>query len=383
MTVAGTSCRTNTEMVADDPAAGIERLAAGGSVREEVDRLARPLIESGEVEGMVVGVLDPEGGVEICRYGGAGKLEGDAIFEVGSLAKTFVAALLAVLVEEGALKYEDTVRDILPADVPLSEDAGGLTLYELATHSSGLPRDPVCWDALTCGVNYFFTGENLYGYITRPWLYEYLRTCRLDPKPERRVEYSNLGAGLLGHLIEVRTGRSLSELLREKITGPLGMHDTVFALDPERQRRLAVGHAGDHPCFLQRETAMAPWEMGEIMNGACGLYSTLNDLMLFARVVLGLHAHPLASLLPSMQLTRVVTPEEDVALGWIVHHFPECRTSIVYKYGIISGYSAYIGMVPDRRIAVVVLSTSFCLDGKVGHNLLLRWSGALEKRSHP
>jgi CubicO group peptidase (beta-lactamase class C family) len=380
----GASCAPTTECIVEDPAPGIARLRSGGSVRHEVDLLVAPLIGSGEVRGMIVGVLDAEGRTEVFRYGRVGE-DGDArppdadtLFQVGSVTKVFVAALLAVLVDEGTLSLDDTVREILPADVPLSADAADLTLDELVTHTSGLPREARCLNTIPHFLGYLFTGHNLYAYFTKDFLYGYLARCRLSPRAERGVEYSNLATGLLAHLMEVKTGRPLADLVREKVTDPLGMHDTCFSFGEGRRERLALGHVGGHPILLPRSATLRDWNMGEVLQGTGGLYTSLDDLMKWARLNLGLEAHPLARVLAPLQVSRFTTPSEDVAMGWIINRFDEGRLSIVYKYGIVSGYSAYLGLVPDRRVAVAVLSNTFNWHDKVGHNLLLRLAGSTD-----
>ena len=329
-------------------------------------------------------MLTPDGATSTYGYGRSGEaddsrsLSGDTLFEVGSISKAFVAALLEVLVDEGRLQYDDTVRAILPGDIPLSEDAGRLTLYELVTHTGGLPRQPNNFTQGRYFMSYLFTGQNLYGYLTRDYLYEYLRTWQLAPGGERAYAYSNIGFGLLAHLIEVKTGRSLPDLIDEKICRPLGMRDTVFVLDAEQRQRLAVGHVGDQPLFMRRNEPLAPWDMGEIMRGAGGLYTSVHDLLIFAQSDLGLLGNKLDTVLASTQSVHFRTPTEDVAMGWLVNHFDGGRLTITYVHGLVAGYAAYIGMDVDRGIAVVVLANNCNLDDHVGHNLLLALADAAE-----
>ncbi|MCE9583071.1 MAG: beta-lactamase family protein [Planctomycetes bacterium] len=379
--LSGISCARSTECLVFDLGPGVERLRGGGSVRAEADRLVQPLIDSGEVKGMVVEVLGPDGRAETFGYGcsgspgASGPPDGQTVFQLGSVTKVFVAALFAVLVEEGRLREEETVREILPPEVALSKDAGAITLRELITHTSGLPREPLSFAALSDVVDYMFTGRNLYSYLTRDVALQYLATCKLPPREERVVDYSNLGTALLAWLMEVKTGRPLAELVREKVTGPLGLGDTTFDLEGEEARRLAAGHSGGHPCFQQSGTEMPAWEMGEFMRGTGGLFSTADDLMALARANLGGGRDGIGPLLASMQHVRCHGQGEDVALGWIVNHFDDQGVTIVYKYGIVSGYSAYVGMIVEEGLAVVVMSNSFNWHDKVGHNLLLRLSG--------
>jgi CubicO group peptidase (beta-lactamase class C family) len=304
--------------------------------------------------------------------------QGDTIFQIGSVSKLFVNALLAKLIAEQKLSYDDTVRSIIPANIPLSKDAGALTIYELATNTGGLPRQHNDFTQLRYFISYLLTGRNLYGCVTKDSLYNYLKKYKRHRKKKRDYVYSNLGNGLLTHLIELKTGRSISKLLQEKICRPLGLRDTVLHLNLEQRSRLATGHPGDQPKFKSRRTPMEPWDMGEILGASCGLHSTANDLLVFARANLGQKKHPLEPHLLSLQRFQVRTSDEEHGIGWSIQHLHEDREALIYKQGMVSGYSAYIGLNARHQIAVVVLYNNFFWREKVGHNLLLR---ILEARS--
>ena len=380
--VPGAGCRTAATRQVSDPGPAIARLRAGGSLQAEVDAQVKPLVASGEIYGTVVGVVTPDGAAHTFGYGRTGRAGdlqppgADALFEIGSVSKVFVAALLARLVEEGQLRYDDTVRGLLPTNVLVSADVGRVTLYELITHTAGLPREPFTLTQLRCFLGYLVTGHNLYAYLDKPYLYAYLRHCHLKPRARRKFFYSNLGIGLLGHLIEVKTGRRVTDLIVEKVCRPLNMPDSVFTLDAARQPRLTVGHTGNQACWKPANSPLAPWDMGEIMQPSAGMYSTANDLLNFAKANLGLLHHPLEPLLASTQQPQVETPRGAEALGWIINRFNDGRVTLTFKDGMVAGYCGYIGLNRDARVAVVVLSNKFSWDDRIGHNLLLRLSGA-------
>ena len=378
-----TGCGTFSARVISDPAPAVARLQAGGSIGKEVEGLAQPLIESGEIFGMTVGVLTPDGHTSTFGYGRAGlpgdaqQPGGDTIFQIGSVSKLFLTALLALLVDEGALRYEDTVRGILPPDVPFNEEVGKVTLYDLATHTAGFPRQPFTHSQARDFMAFLFTGRNLYAYFDKPYLYYYLGKKQLKPKEEREYVYSNIGFGMLAHLIEVKTGRSCQELIEEKICRPLNLRDTTFVLNAEQKKRLTIGHVGGQPRFMRRGHPMEPWDMGAIMRPSACLYSTVNDLLIFAKANLRMLDHPLEPVLASTQRVQLHQPTEDVAFGWLCNYLGEDRLKVTYKQGVISGYTGYIGMNVESRLAVVVLYNTFSWGDKVGHNLLLRLSRGL------
>ena len=378
LAVVGTSCKGYTSRQITNPADAVARLRAGGELKDEVDRLAEPLIASHEIHDLAVGVLTPDGAVHYYGYGGTPPPGADTIFEIGSVTKAFVASVLAILVEEGALHYEDTVRDILPPAVKVNDLVGQLTLYELATHTAGIPRQPNSLTQMRYFMDFEFAGKNPYAFITKPYLYSFLHICRVEAKADRSYDYSNLGYGVLAHLMELKTGRSLPELVEEKICGPLNMHDTGFTLNDEQRQRKAPGHVGDAPKFLRRNRPIRDWDMGEIMRASGGMHSTLHDLMIFARSNLGMTGQPLDARLALTQRAVIQTPEEDISTGWMINQFPAWGTRLTFINGILSGYSAYLGMDTDKKVAVVVLITNFNWVEKVGHNLLLRLAAATE-----
>jgi CubicO group peptidase (beta-lactamase class C family) len=377
------SCGTLSSRVITDPRPSVQRLRNGGGIKEEVDQLVQPLIASHEVYSMAIGVLTSDGSVHNFNYGPSGRpgetqtITGDDFFQLGSISKLFVASVLTVLVDEGTLHYEDTVRSILPPEVPLAKGIEDVTLRELITHTGGLQREAVTFTQLGYVLSYVFTGHNLYGYVDKAYLYDFLRTCQVKPKGQRDYVYSNLGVSLLAHLMEIKTGRTFPDLVAEKILQPLGMRDTGFFLDIEQKKRLAVGHVGDQPKFLWRNTPTEPWDMGDIMRNTGGIYSTVNDLMIFAKANLGMLHHRLEPVLAETHRVMLKTADEDVALGWVVNHLDNDRLTVVYKHGMVSGYTAYIGLNLEKQIAVVVLCSNFNWDDKIGHNLLLRLSKGL------
>jgi CubicO group peptidase (beta-lactamase class C family) len=370
----GTGCAGYTSRSTVDPTAAAARLHNGGELKTEVDALARPLIVSENVHDMAVGILTPDGQPHFFNYSvTTNNLPGtNTLFQIGSITKVFVASLLIILEHEGKLKYTDTVRSILPPDVKVSPDMADVTLGELADHTSGLPREPHTFQQLRFVVAFVFGGINPYQFIDKDYIDHLIATHGLPPKAERKYNYSNLGYGLLAYLIEVKTGRPLPDLIEEKICVPLHLRDTVFVLTPEQRTRLQQGHAGDEPRFWPRNVKMNAWDMGEIMRASGEMYSTTADLIAFAKSNLGLLGSPLDPLLAENEQVQVRAPGEDITYGWMINRYPEWGANIQYMNGIMAGYSSYIGLETDKKLAVVVLYSNFNWKDKIGHNLLLR-----------
>ncbi len=382
LALAGTGCRITATRQVSDPAPAVMRLQAGGSIKAEADNLVKPLLASGEVFGMAVGVVMPDGTTHCFGYGRTGRPgdlnppAGGDLFQIGSLSKLFAETLLVRLVEENQLRYDDTVRGILPTNIPVSPEAGRLTLYDLATHTSGLPREPFTRSQLVSLFSYFLHGKNLYAHLTVPYLLDYLRDCHPQPKEPREYVYSNFGAGLLAYLIEEKTGQPTADLIVEKICRPLGMANSVFFLDAKQTNRLTVGHVGGQACWKSANHPLAPWDMGDLLRPISGMYSSVNDLLIFAKANLGMVPTPLVSALTNTHQVRINTSRGGEALGWIVSKCNPDRRTITFKDGVMSGYCSFIGLDFDAHVAVVVLANKFNWDEKVGMNLLLRLASA-------
>jgi CubicO group peptidase (beta-lactamase class C family) len=213
----------------------------------------------GEVHYATAGQPAPRAGVAPERI----------IFEIGSISKVFTSLLLAQTVIEGKAALKDPIAKFLPPDLALDPKVAAITLEQLASHTSGLPRLP---DNLGTTV-----AADPYANYTVVRLYEFLRQHHPAVAPPQPVAYSNLGGGLLGHLLERIHGKSYATLLAERISGPLGLPDTVIALDAEQQTRFAVPYSGS--------VRVLPWDLGALQ-GAGGIHSTAADLAKFGQALL-------------------------------------------------------------------------------------------------
>ena len=179
---------------------------------------------------MAVGIVDELDSRVVCcgklETGSDAEVNGDTLFELCSITKTFTAVLLQDMVERGEMKLNDPVALYLPASVKMPERFGRkITLRHLATHTSGLPREPdnLAPDRM----------ERLHADYTVEELYEFLSTYKLTRLPGTSFGYSNLGAGLLGHVIALRAGAGYETLVRGRIARPLKMDSTCITLTPE------------------------------------------------------------------------------------------------------------------------------------------------------
>jgi CubicO group peptidase (beta-lactamase class C family) len=312
--------------------------------------------------GIVVGVIEPSGR-RVVAYGSAARndarpLNGDTLFEIGSITKVFTSLLLADAVERGEVALTDPVGKFLPAKVKMPQRGGrAITLQDLATHTSGLPRLPTNMAPKDPANPYAdYTFENLYAFLS-----DYQLTRDIGSQ----YEYSNLGGGLLGHALTLAAHATDYEtLVRARVTTPLGMPSTTITLTPEMKSRLAAGYG-------PQLDPVSNWDLPALA-GAGALRSSTNDLLTFLAANIGLVKTPLAPAMATMLTVRRPTsaPNLSVALGW--HVLTTHGKDLIWHNGGTAGYRTFIGFNPATRVGIVVLSNAGTAAGPddIGRHLL-------------
>jgi D-alanyl-D-alanine-carboxypeptidase/D-alanyl-D-alanine-endopeptidase len=313
--------------------------------------------------GIVVGLITPQER-RVVAYGHLEKgdsrpLDGDSIFEIGSITKVFTSFLFSQMVQRGEMALNDPVAKYLPGTVKVPQkDGKQITLVDLATHTSGLARMPTNFDPQN--------PNNPFVDYSAQQLYQFLSGYTLTRDPGSQYEYSNLGAGLLGFVVSRRAGMPYEELVRKRICDPLKMNSTTTMLTPEMKQRLAVGH---HVVGLQ---SVDNWDFGAPLAAAGAIRSTANDLLKFLAANLGYTKTPHAAAMKAMLNVRRPTgiPDLEVALAW--HIYTADGKEIIWHNGATGGYRSFIGFDPQSHIGVVALSNTRSQQGvdDIGRHLL-------------
>lgn len=312
--------------------------------------------------GMVVGVITPEGR-RVISYGVGDQtskrpVNGDTIFEIGSVTKVFTSLLLADAVQRGEVALTDPVAKYLPSTVKVPERGGKkITLQDLAMHVSALPRLPTNLAPKD--------PTNPYADYTVQQLYDFLGSYELPRDIGTEYEYSNLGAGLLGHVLALRAGVPYETLVRTRILAPLQMKSTAITLTDAMQKRLAAGH--------DTQLAHVPnWDLPTVA-GAGALRSTANDMLNFLAANLRMTTTTLSPAISTMLAQRRSTerPGTSVALAWHITTRAD-GSEFVWHNGGTGGYRSFIGFDPKQRTGVVVLSNTSTQEGgdDIGRHLL-------------
>jgi CubicO group peptidase (beta-lactamase class C family) len=352
---------------AQQPAAKAPAVAPGASfpAAAELQQILKTRVNDHPGLGLVVGLLDANGKRTIVTAGTAGEnqarpLDGQTVFEIGSITKVFTSALLAEMAQRGDVNLTDPVAKYLPASVrvPARGDRQ-ITLADLATHTSGLPRLPANMNPRD--------PDNPYADYSVQQMYDFLSSYALTRDIGAQYDYSNLGAGLLGHALARRAGVAYEQILTTRVLAPLGMHATCIVLSPALKARLATGHtAVGFPT--------ANWDLGALA-GAGALRSTTDDMLTFLAANMARRTDRLGTALQQMQVSRHDAgapqpgrPEMSIGLGW--HIRKTADGEVIWHNGGTYGFHSFAGFDKKKHIAVVVLYNSGAIIDDIGFHLL-------------
>ncbi len=280
------------------------------------------------------------------RYFAFGKLpsgaepDKDTIFELASVGKTFTGLLLAEMVQRREVSLSSTIDTLLPPDSHVARiDGHRISLLDLATQSSGIPSLPRNMPATD--------PRNPYADYTVPLMYQELQQIKLEFTPGRGYGYSNLGFGLLGHVLALKARKEYEALVVERICEPLGMPDTRMTLSDEQHARVATPHDRNQPVEVWEDVTMP---------GAGSFLSSAQDISKYMRAHWSESDGALGS---AVQLAvrkhrRTDSPQTAIGLGW--HINSENALDIVWHNGGSGGSRSYVAMLPDQRIGICVLA---------------------------
>lgn len=317
--------------------------------------------------GMAIGYVDENTsfvlGFGTIRAGQDLKPTKETIFEIGSVTKTFTATVLSDLVERGELELDQPVEEIFEGrlSVPTFGDRK-ITLLDLATHTSGLPRVPGDLLPIT---GYFRLPQDPYKDYTTSRTAAWLKSHKLRRAPGAKVEYSNLGVGLLGYALATRTSSTCEEMFLRSICGPLGLRDTVITLSPTQQTRAATGYAAPG-----RKNSY--WTMHDNFAGAGALRSTVPDMLRYLEANIGLTSTPLSAAMKAAHRPRcAMDATSSMGLTWMTTVHPGVPGGITWHNGGTGGFSSLIAFSQEARCGVVVLcNTSTDKETRFGFRLL-------------
>lgn len=310
--------------------------------QDALHRWAQARVADGQAGAVVVTWID-RAGVSSRGCGhrdGAGgpPPDADSRFLIGSVTKPFTHLLLARLVAEGELRYDQPLAGLLPPDfTPGNPAVARITLQALATHGSGLPRLP---PNLILAIP-----DDPLGLYDDAALLLGLRVTRQGQPLGTYYGYSNFGVAVLGQVLGQHVGGGYRRALRDRVLVPLGLTDTAFEPGPRAVAAWADGRS------------IPPWRFHDAMAAAGGLWSTPADLTRFLQAALGGVAHPLGD---AFRLGRDVLPGAgdprvhlELSRVWHVHRAD--GRPVYWHNGSTLHYWSFVGFRPDTGQAAIIL----------------------------
>ena len=295
--------------------------------------------------GLAAVLFDPRG-VRIVTSGalreGGPPVGADTEFEIGSLTKTYTALLLAEEALRGAVGLDDPVTKYLPGNASgLTRNGKTVTLIQLASHTSGLPRLPGNLSPADLRDPYAdYDGAKLMAFLSGDVL---------ERAPGEEYEYSNLGAGLLGFALAERDG-GYENVLRERVLAPLQLADTTITLSASQRERFATGH--------DRQLKAVPPRRLAALAGAGGLRSTPSDMGKYLRAAVDPEKAPLGAAMSLAQRPRADGPDPATQVGLAWHILSRNGHTVIWHNGQTAGFASMMAFDPAAREGVVVLANT-------------------------
>ncbi len=312
----------------------------------------------GIVAGLVRGGESESWGFGTVAVGAAREPDAQTVFEIGSITKVFTATLLARLAEQGALSLDDPIRPLLEPHVKLKDWQGReVTLLHLATHTATLPRA-----SRRMLAHARRNLANAYRDYDLADLHADLAEFVPGPELGRKFEYSNLGFGLLGHLLALIAAEPFEQLLARRVCQPLDLSDTVITLNDDQRARLAQGHFFGRPVGL--------WDM-PVLAGAGALRSTAADMLNFVECSMGARRSALDTTLRTTQAPRV-RASDTLSIGLAWHRTATPAGDAVWHRGETAGMRSFIGFIRERELGLVLLANASAGVDELGVELLQR-----------
>jgi len=306
-------------------------------IKSMVDKGHAPSISMAYIEGDAVknfnyGKTKLEGGSSVNEH---------SVYEIGSISKVFTCIVLADEVLKGNMNLEDPISKYLSKDFKAIKGKNReITLKDLATHTSGLPRMPSNFNPRD--------PENPFADYSIKELYEFLNSYQLTRDVGAQYEYSNLAMGLLGHILELSTGKSYADLIKERITNPLDMKSTGIVINNAMKNNLAYGYNAELKITKN-------WDLN-VLSGAGAIKSTSSDMIKFFKANVTKNN---SDLYKAMMLSHQIAYEDldknlKIGLGW---HYNVDGT-IIWHNGGTGGYKSFGGFVKGTDKAVIVFTNS-------------------------
>lgn len=327
-------------------------------VIDQLDKTAAELVKDPNAASFTIGLVQKSGLVWTKSYGYADiankkPANAESVYRIGSITKQFTALMLLQLVRDGKVHFSDPVEKYFPEIHQVTgayKGAPPITLVQLATHTSGLDREPADTETYVKGPVSDWEKILISALPHTKYLYE----------PGTRFSYSNIGYAILGAALSRAAHQSYTDYVKEKILLPLGMTHSDFEATPATRQNLTIGYVpGDNGGKLDAEMAEKEHQTGrgyKVPNGA--LYTTVGDLAKFEQFeLLGGPESVLSRKELEENAHRMIAADRDLTSGYGIGFLVQRNQGhvLVGHSGAVAGYVAAAMFQPSAGTGIIIL----------------------------
>lgn len=337
---------------------------------KNIDSVVLKNINEGNLPGAVV-VIGGKNGVVYRKAFGYSWLvpekkpmKVETIFDLASLTKPIATATsIMILLERGQISLEDEVRKYIPEFKPYVDEQGKeyhTKIYHLLTHTSGLP-DYTNADSI----------KNKYGYPAPDGTIETICNLPRFAPPGKEFKYSCLGFITLAEIVKRVTAKNIADFSKENIFIPLGMKNTTYNPDENQKKQCAPTEFRDGKIICGEVHDPLAYVQGGI-SGNAGLFSTAEDLAIFAQMILNKGVYKNRRILGSktVELMTSIYPKVKFAgrgLGWDINSAYMQQRGDIFEIGSF-GHTGFTGtsihISKEENIFIIILTNRVHPDGK-------------------
>lgn len=317
--------------------------------KQDIEKIISTYLADTNNTGVAIGIISGDSSKIFCfgrqQKSDTLKVSSSTIFEIGSITKTFTAILLAEKILQNKMSIDDPIDKYLPGNVKLMpEMENKIKLINLITHTSGLPRIP---DDFIKNTTYQGRVADLH--FGEKELFNYLKNYKNSKPVGKFSYYSNLGMGLLGHLLELNSQKPYDSLVIDEICKPFEMHHTKKILFSSDSNCLARGYAKGKDVYI--------YDLG-VLSGACSLKSTISDMLIYLGKNINTDESQLSQ---AIEMTHKKLKKFDrnnnTGMAWFIRKQRYCGR-IRWHNGSFNGQRSFIAFDEKKKLGVVMLSNS-------------------------
>ena len=336
------------QLTAKSQAIPFEQIRFSNPLSSDIDSIlheqVKTFFKKAKAPGLIIGISQ-NGEKRFYSYGyadssGKKPFRPETVFEIGSVTKTFTANLLFQLHEQKVIDLQNSVLKYLPAGFGNDSVLQKISLFDIASQSSGLPRLPSNLDKIK-----EYTLMQPYQFYRKEHLYSFLKDLKkVNPGS---YAYSNLGFGLLSTIEENVTALSFESLLNKHIFQPLQM-DNTYIDAKKKTTDSATGYLYGKPA--------AYWNF-DCMAGAGAIKSTALDILKYLDAHIEYKDENFSTVVSKItQPVKPVTTNVQICYGW--HTFEDLKHQVFWHNGGTYGFSSFAAFEPHTKISVVLAANA-------------------------